>query len=365
MALNVSMISYEFPPYVLGGLGTYTDGLVSELKKICNLTLFLPFEKRITGMHTISGGLSKPEIEMIKKKYNTRTVIKYNKNIVEKFNAADVVNVHDWVTASAGVNIKKKFYTPLIHTVHSTQRGRPSKKRYPLKMKIEKKCFEQADRIITISNHMKKELIKHYKVDPKKIRIIYNCVDIKKFKKGSDKNYILFVGRFSTRKGSDYLVKAMPAVKKKFPDTKLIMIGTGETLNYCKQLAEKLDVKDVIKFQGYITEKQLINTYSHASVIALPSTYEPFGLTVLEGMASAKSVITTDISGASEIITNWKNGVITKTKNTTSLGNAIIKLLENDTLRKSIGKNAYKLARQYTWKKAAKQTLDVFKEVVY
>lgn len=363
--LKVGMIGYEYPPYVLGGLGTYTKGLVSELKNLCNLYLFLPFKQKIKKVRVVPLNMSKKEIEIIKKKYNLWVVMKYNKNVVKLINqySVDLVNVHDWITASAGVKIKKRYNIPLVHTVHSTQLGRPSKKRYPLKTKIERLCFEKADRIITISKKMKKELMSLYKVDSKKIRVIYNCVDVNRFKRGKEKNYILFVGRFSERKGTKYLIKAMALVKEKITDAKLKMIGTGETFEDCKKLTKKLGLLKNIEFLGWVDEKKLINAYAHASIIALPSTYEPFGLTVLEGMASGKATITTNISGASEIIENWKNGVVVKAKNVNELANAIIKLLKNDKLRKIIGKNAYKLAKKYTWKKAANETIKVFKEV--
>ncbi len=367
MVIKVGMIGYEYPPYILGGLGTYTAGLVSELKKLCDLHLFLPFQRKEHGVRILSPKLPKKEVELIKKRYNVWIVMKYNRKVVEmfkKYSNLDVVDVHDWITASAGVKIKKKYGIPLIHTVHSTQLGRPSSKRYPLKLKIERMCFREADRIITISNKMKEELRKLYNVDESKIKVIYNCVDVKKFKRGREKDYILFVGRFSRRKGTDILVKAMKLVVKEIPEAKLKMIGTGEMLEYCKELAEKLKISESIEFLGWVPDEELVEAYAHAQLVALPSTYEPFGLTVLEAMASGKPVITTNISGASEIITNWKNGVVVKVNDVKDLAHAIIKLLKDKKLRKRIGENAYRLAKKYTWKKAANETIEVFKEVV-
>lgn len=130
-----------------------------------------------------------------------------------------------------------------------------------------------------------------------------------------------------------------------------------------KKYATELGIEKFVDFRDVVTRKELIELYSSCTMVCLPSVYEPFGLTVLEGAGCGKPVITTTNSGASEIVDNWKNAVVVRPGDSKDLAAAMLKLLRDKNLRKTIGENAIDLAKKYSWKLAAEETMKVYKEL--
>ncbi|MCD6496041.1 MAG: glycosyltransferase family 4 protein [Candidatus Aenigmarchaeota archaeon] len=364
--MKVAILAYEFYPLNLGGLGTHLRHLSDGLKDICDLEVFLPFKMKVPGLNLIDVAI-KDARKYVTKSYKLDKVIKYNKILPEKFREfpADVVHAHDWVTIDGGRRIKEEFGVPLVMTIHSSILG---KKKLTGSFVREKKELEKsiysADRYIAVSRHIKNELVELYGLDRKKIDIIYNGIEYDKFRTGPDKNYIFFLGRLDQMKGVHFLVEAYSMIKDDIPQ-KLLLCGTGnnEYREFIMKMISELGLKNHVTIRGRLKENELVKLYSEASIVALPSVYEPFGITVLEGMASGKAVITTTRSGASEIVDNWKNAVVVKSGDSKDLARAMKKLLLDDKLRDKISSNALKLAKLYSWDNIARETLKVYRKV--
>jgi glycosyltransferase involved in cell wall biosynthesis len=180
-----------------------------------------------------------------------------------------------------------------------------------------------------------------------------------------DSNIILFVGSLTPYKGPDILVRAMPNIIKEIPDTKLIFVGSGKMRSELDELTKKLNVKDYVKFAGFVGntfEKALY--YRSADIFVLPTMIEVFPIVLLEASASGLPMVVSDLNTFKCIIEEGCNGVFTKRRDKKSLADMIIHLLENEEVRSEMGKNARKKVEDYSWERIAEITEKVYNEVI-
>jgi len=229
--------------------------------------------------------------------------------------------------------------------------------------------------IITQPNYLKSSpYLKKYE---NKIEIIPCGVDINRFKptkdknKGNNQNVIFFLSilnKFHRYKGLDYLFRAVKIVKKEIKDVKLIVGGQGELLDYYKEIAHSLGIGNNVEFVGFIPEDKIVEYFNECNVFVLPSIsskQEGFGIVLLEAMACEKPVVSTEIVGVADDVEKTNSGIILKPKDVEALANAIITILKDKELANKMGKCGRKLAEEkYTWKRVAKMTEKVYKEVV-
>lgn len=181
-----------------------------------------------------------------------------------------------------------------------------------------------------------------------------------------NKPKLLFVGlldQYHRYKGLDVLINAMKIVKKEIPSTVLIIVGSGVLREEYEKLAKELDLSKNIVFTGRISDNDLLKYYAMSDLFILPSLTkaESFPIVSLEAMSSGVPIITTPVSGLTDIITNRKEGLFVKTRDTNSLADAIISLLEGGELRSEMSRNARDLTiKHYDWNIVAKRYLDIF-----
>jgi UDP-glucose:(heptosyl)LPS alpha-1,3-glucosyltransferase len=245
---------------------------------------------------------------------------------------------------------------------------------------IEGRNLRKCKKIVAMSNRVKQEIIKWYGIENEKIKVIYSGVDTEKFspknrkkyfkkvreKHGIDKNEIvlLFVGNPYSRKGLNYLIDALPYIKHEF---KLLILGrdlgNDRIENYFNQ-AKKLGVDNKLIYAGFTRE--VYKYFAVSDIFVFPTLYEPFGLVILEAMASGLAIVTSNprYCGASELIENEKEGLLLRNpKSSKEIAEKVNLLLEEPHLIKKFGNRARKKAESFTWKRTAKEFLEVFEEV--
>jgi len=181
-----------------------------------------------------------------------------------------------------------------------------------------------------------------------------------------DKNIILFVGNLTPYKGPEVLVKAMQKIAKEVPDTELVFVGSGKMRDELGKLAEKIGIKNHLKFAGFVEESMKPLYYKAADIFALPSTLntEVFPIVLLEASAAGLPMVVSDLNTFKCIIEEGYNGLFTKRGDEKSLADAIVYLLENEDIREKMGKNARKKVEDYSWDRIAKETEKVYYEVL-
>jgi glycosyltransferase involved in cell wall biosynthesis len=178
------------------------------------------------------------------------------------------------------------------------------------------------------------------------------------------KNIVLFLGALYQLKGPHILLKAIPKIVKEHKDTVFVFVGGGNVSKY-KKLSEDMKIQEHVKFTGYVEEKLKPLYYKAADIFVLPSieTFEVFPIVLLEASASGLPMVVSDLNTFKCIINDGYNGVVIKRGDEKSLANAIIYLLENEDIRKEMGRNAKKKAEKYSWEKIAEMTEEVYRSV--
>jgi glycosyltransferase involved in cell wall biosynthesis len=378
------MIGWEFPPAKTGGLGTHCYELVKNLsKKGVGVTLLIPkrtenVKHDIPNVEIIEVGstalnpynVTKADNKTFEKGYGWNffeEVKAFNRKCVEvaKNKKFDVIHCHDWMTSSAGLELRKITGKKMVFTVHSTEFDRTAFI-YPMNfiVDIEKKGVHESDLIITVSEGMKKQLIDRYGADEKKINVIYNGIDSSKYfgltKKDSN-GTVLFLGRLTNQKGTWFFLHAAKKVLEKKKDVTFIVAGQGEQMPEMIKLAIDMNIMNRFIFTGYLPEDEILRAYATADVYVMPSVSEPFGITALEAIASGTPVIVSKNAGVAEKIVHcfkvdfW---------DTHEMANKIIGLLKYSVLKECMRKNCYKEINNFGWDRVADQTIGVYRRAL-
>jgi len=334
--MKIAHFSWEFPPAIWGGLGTFALELTQKQAAMGNnVTVFALNDKnklktsecwnkvqvyrpRTLDLTSTLSLFSNSDVGSWGSNfkffadvmdYNINSASQLIKTIVRKNgHSFDIIDGHDWLGIVGGMIVKKELEIPLMFHVHSTEGGRSVGGGSSTIKNIEFEGSQFADCIITVSHAMVDEL-KRIGFPKEKIRVCWNGVDPNKYdsKKvsaeereklrrsyGINKNetMLFFIGRLVTVKGVDKLVRAMPNILEDFPHTKLVILGIGDMENKLNSLINELDLKDkVIIRNEFVNEEVRILHYASSDIVVLPSLYEPFGIVCTEAMSMGKPVV--------------------------------------------------------------------------
>jgi len=414
--MKIAVFVYEYPPKIVGGLGTYAAEITRKFVLLGHdVTVFtmnddegsLPTRGLLRGIEIhrpvhidVSDSLPDVVAEDVKKwgrgirffskilMYNYLSAAKMINELVraEDFKF-DLVVAHDWLSIIAGITIKKELGIPLAFHVHSNERGRTLGNGSAVVRSIENRGGQMADMVITVSYAMQDELIKAG-FPAEKVRVCYNGVDPKKYSPDQvsqeridavkqrygltkDDMMILFVGRLVWIKGVDKLIRAMPSIRQKIPNAKLVIVGLGDMGDYLEGLVRNLRLQDVVKFRfEFIPEEERIAHYAACDVAAFPSLYEPFGIVTLEAMSMEKPVIVgaAGTSGMREIVSISgadQCGFHINPNDPEDIAWGVVSAISDPQKRIQYGRNGRKRVLElFSWEAAAKSTLERYAELV-
>lgn len=303
----------------------------------------------------------------------------------------DVVNSHYWDAGWAGQRIAEELQIPHIHTPHSLgawkrqdmQGGSDqmeAKYRFEERIRKEFLIYRNCDHIIATTQQQVEQLGEHYSIPEDHITMIppgidesrYTPVPLEQLKKirrrlGVSANDVYTVGRAATNKGYDLLIKSLPTLRKLSPKTRLqLAIGADSKrdkrkVKRLKKLAEKLDVSKHIKWHGYITDDDMADYYRAAGVFALPSRYEPFGMTAVEAMACGTPCVVTARGGLHEVVDFGTHALYADPKRSIEFATALSMPIRYPALGEKLSIEGARYARrQFGWTGIAKRTIAVF-----
>jgi glycosyltransferase involved in cell wall biosynthesis len=413
--MNIAHFSWEFPPAIWGGLGTFA--LEITQKQVSRGNSVSVFALNDENKLNISEKWNKVEVYRPKTLDLTSTlglfsnkdvrswgsnfkffadVMDYNINsasqlintLVKKNGRSfDIIDAHDWLGIVGGMIVKKKLGVPLMFHVHSTEEGRSVGGGSSTIKNIEFEGGQFADCVITVSHAMSDEL-KNMGFQQEKIRVCWNGVDPKKYDPqnisseerikfrqrhgvSDDENLLFFIGRLVTVKGVDNLIRAMPSILEDFPNTKLLVLGIGDMENQLRLIIDELGLKEkIILRTEFVSEEERILLYAAADIVVLPSLYEPFGIVCTEAMSMAKPVVVgaRGTNGMREQIISSGNeqcGFHINPFDPDDIAWGVKQVLDSKERSILMGKKARKrVIEHFSWDVVTDKTLEIYKEFI-
>jgi glycosyltransferase involved in cell wall biosynthesis len=385
------MLTWEFPPRVIGGISPHvfylSKSLVKNDVKVYVVTCDFPG----APAHETIEGVEVYRVDSYKNPSPDFATWVYMMNLNMQREAAalvskladevDVFHAHDWLVATAGIGLKHVFRKPLLVTMHSTEIGR----RDGIHTSTEKMIHEteawltyEAWRVICCSDYMVSHVKWAFGLPDDKLVMVPNGVKTEVYENVEkqdlkscriayalpEEKLVLFVGRLVYEKGAHVLINAIPKILEKV-NAKFVIVGSGYMKEQLSNIVRSMGLEHKVLFTGFVDEETLLKLQKCADVSVVPSLFEPFGIVALEAMAAKSPVVVSDTGGLSEIVDHDLTGVKVYPNNTESLAWGIAKVLLDDRFRSRIRENGYrKVQEKYDWDKIAQQTIRIYEGVL-
>ena len=432
--MRIGLMTREYPPYVYGGAGVHVEYLSRELARTTEVDVYAwgeapdPIPPAIPNLtvhfqqpwDAISSGTDakfKGALEAL------------SLNLLQNLDLSklDVIHTHTWYVAMAGFLAKKLYNIPFVLTTHSLEPLRAWKAEqlgtgYALSSWMERTAIDAADAIVAVSNGTKADILKAYPdVDPARIHVIYNGIDLQQYQYTPDTSalskygvdttrpYVLFVGRITRQKGVTHLVDAIQHLP---PGTQVVLCaGAPDTPEIAAEMRAKVERvrkftpgsqpaavenfsddgghsiatgdptgtgHNLVWIEQMVTKEEAIQLYSHCAVFCCPSVYEPFGIINLEAMACRAPVVASATGGILEVVVEGTTGHLVPFEanpETTfptdpaqfakDLAAKIVALLNDPAKAKAMGEAGRKRVEDhFSWTAIAAQTIALYKSLI-
>jgi glycogen(starch) synthase len=389
--LTVMMLTWEFPPRIIGGISPHVYHLSKSLArngvKVYVVTCDFPGAPE----HEIVDGVEVFRVDSYKNPSPNFATWVYLMNVNMQKEAAALVNrlggkvdifhAHDWLVANAGIGLKHVFRKPLFATIHSTEIGRRNGLHFDYERMIhetEAWLTYEAWKVICCSDYMVSHVRWAFGLPEDKLVMVPNGVNIHEYAGNENANLrqfrrrfalpeeklVLYVGRLVYEKGIHVFVNAVPKVLASV-DAKFVVVGNGYMKEPLSNLVNSMGLAHKVIFTGFVDDETLKNLQRCADVSVVPSLFEPFGIVALEAMAAKSPIVVSDTGGLSEIVEHDVNGVKVYPENPDSLAWGVTKVLLDEKYGNWLRDNAYKrVLEKYDWDKISQQTKDVYEAVL-
>lgn len=389
--MRILMVSWEYPPFVVGGMGKHVAELLPALTRLSTKEASVQIDvltTRSAGGATVEKvtdqvTIYRTDIPPIDPSDLFNSVIEGNRALEERAHRLaevyqyDLIHVHDWLTATVGIALKHEWKAPLIVTIHATERGRhqsylPNVMSQQINQLEWQICYE-AWHIIVCSGYMSGELRGYFNIPVDKISVIANGIDpkplqtcpeeeVKRLRElyaPNEEKLLFFVGRITPEKGLQVLMRAMPLILAAVPNARLLVAGKNS--EQMKPLLEELRIAPQVELLGFISDERRNCLYVAVDAAIFPSLYEPFGLVALEAMAAGCNVIVSDVGGLSEVVHHRQNGLTVMANNPQSIAWAVEQLFKDPTEAQRWREEAQRqVTAFYNWDKIAIRTVELY-----
>ena len=386
--MKVMMLSWEFPPRIIGGIAPHVYDLSRSLARLGIEVIVVtcdfpgaPERETLDGVeiHRVdSYGSPSPDFASWTYLMNMN-LKRYAAELLRSGSEIDLIHGHDWLVAEAAVGLKHLFRTPFIATIHSTEYGRRNGIHTDYQKMIHQTEVWMANEAwcsICCSDYMASHVSFALGLPRENISVIPNGVDPEKFRPPFDKEsfrktyatpkerIVLFVGRMVHEKGVDVLLEAANTVLR-FVDAKFVFVGEGYLKDTLAKKAFDYGIGARVYFTGFLDDPTVKRLYRSADVCVVPSLYEPFGIVAIEAMAAGSPVVVSDVGGLSEIVQHDSTGLKVYPSDANSLAWGILRILSDKKHADALAKQATERAMQvYNWGSIARRTAEVYGKVL-
>jgi len=390
--VKILMVSWEYPPVVIGGLGRHVHHLSTALAAAGHDVVVLsrrpsgtdpsthPSSDEISeGVRVIAAAQDPHEFTfgadmmawtLAMGHAMIRGGLSLKKPRSNRAWRPDVVHAHDWLVAHPAIGLAEFYDVPMVSTIHATEAGRHSGWVYGALSRqvhaIESWLVRESDSLITCSASMRDEITELFGPGLAEITVIRNGIDAARWPFAARRHRtgppeLLYVGRLEYEKGVHDVIAALPRIRRTHPGTTLTIAGDGTQQDWLVEEARKHRVLKATSFVGRVDHAELLRLLHRADAAVLPSHYEPFGLAALEAAAAGAPLVTSNIGGLGEAVINGQTGLSCPPRDVTRLAAAVRAVLDNpDAAQRRARAARRRITSDFDWHTVAEQTAQVY-----
>ena len=390
--VRVLMLSWEYPPVVVGGLGRHVHALAGALARAGHDVTVVtrhapgaPLDEVLEGVRVVRAPADPPPIPLDTANLLAWTMA-FNHTLTRAALRAagdtgfDLVHAHDWLATHAAVTMKDHLGVPLVATVHATEAGRhqgwlPGDLSRSIHS-VETWLGSEADRVLVCSQYMRREVEALFSVPGGKIDVIPNGVDLPQWRPSPAKvaaarsrfagegPLLGFAGRLVYEKGVHHLLNALPELRRRHGEIRLVVAGDGPQRGELEAIADRLGLAHAVSFTGFVGA-DLGSTRASTDAMVVPSIYEPFGLVALEAAAVGAPLAVAATGGLAEIVEPGVTGLTFAARDDGALTEAVSAQIADREGARQMAKAAKAMVRErYGWSTVAAKTAACYAEVV-
>ncbi|HXY65271.1 MAG TPA: glycosyltransferase family 4 protein [Mycobacterium sp.] len=390
--MRVLLVSWEYPPVVIGGLGRHVHHLATALASAGHEVVVLsrrpsgtdpsthPSSDEISEDVRVVAAAQDPHEFTFGKDMMAWTLamghamVRAGLSLKDQSSdhpwRPDVVHAHDWLVAHPAVALSEFYDVPIVSTIHATEAGRHSGWVSGSLSRqvhaVESWLVRESDSLITCSASMCDEITDLFGPGLAEITVIRNGIDAARWpfasrRRRSGPAELLFVGRLEYEKGVHDAIAALPRIRRAHPGTTLTIAGEGTQQSWLVEQARKHRVLKATRFVGRLDHDELLAALHRADAAVLPSHYEPFGLVALEAAAAGTPLVTTNIGGLGEAVINGETGMSCPPRDVTRLAKAVGAVLDDPAAAARRARAAReRLTSDFDWRTVADETAQVY-----
>jgi glycogen(starch) synthase len=380
--VRIAMLSWEFPPLVVGGIAPHVHGLAGALARAGHDVVVITFHHPDVDDDAAEDGVRavrvRTDLPWLPEDQFIARMATSNHHLVTALSrldgwVPDVVHAHDWLVAWAGNTLHTVWRRPLVATIHATERGRQGGHIPPGQPSainsIEWWLTYQASQVIACSEFMRHEVVSGFNLPGEKVHVVPNGVDPAPWAPprgvertiGSDHPLVVTWGRVQYEKGFQTLVQALPEVRYAHPGIRVVIAGRGGYLEELRQLAVQCGVADTVQFPGFVPDEDLRAMLHRAAAAVIPSLYEPFGIVALEALAAGAPLIAARSGGLAEVLDGTGAARLFPPGDAGALAGSLRQLLNDPAgAMKQQATGHGLIAARYTWDAIAAATLPIY-----
>lgn len=383
--MRVLLLSWEYPPVVIGGLGRHVHHLATALAEAGHEVVVLSrrpsgtdpsthpsSDEMSEGVRVIAAAQDPHEFEFATDMMAWTLAMGHamvRAGLALSWRP-DVVHAHDWLVAHPAITLAEHLDVPLVSTIHATEAGRHSGWVSGAISRqvhaVESWLVRESDSLITCSASMGEEITELFGPGLAESRVIRNGIDsgLWPFARRAVHDgpaTLLYLGRLEYEKGVHDAIAALPRIRRTHPGTRLVIAGDGTQEDWLRELARKHKVFKAIDFVGRVDHEQLVALLHGCDAAVLPSHYEPFGIVALEAAATGAPLVTSTVGGLGEAVIDGETGMSFPPRDVAALATAVRAVLDGPPAaqRRAVAARE-RLDSTFDWNTVAAETAQVY-----
>ncbi|HEY0487714.1 MAG TPA: glycosyltransferase family 4 protein [Mycobacteriales bacterium] len=386
--MRVMVLSWEYPPVVVGGLGRHVHALSEamaaaghEVTVVSRHTAGAAFDEVVNGVRVVRVPEDPPIFDFRENLLSWTMAFNHALTrgalaVVDQV-APEVVHAHDWLVAHAATTLKHHLGVPLVATVHATEAGRhqgwlPGDLNRSIHT-VEWWLTYEARRVVTCSEYMRWEVTRLFDLPPDKVTPIPNGVLAPTVdpdavaavrRRYSGAPLLVFAGRLVYEKGLQDILGALPRLRRRHPGLKLLVAGEGPEAENLRAQARRLRLGRAVDWLGFVDPRQLATLTAAADCALVPSIYEPFGMVALEAAAAGTPLVVAETGGLKEFVRHGTTGLRFRSGDVAGLADAVSLLLRDEVLARRLARAGRAALAGYAWPAIAARTVAEYERAV-